>query len=63
MKSVPYYVFALAMAVPAALVRIEMPAWLSLRWQILALQYHLDPDLSRKKGQRSSASARCVRNP
>jgi hypothetical protein len=43
MKPVPYYVFAFAIAVPAVLVEIEMPAWLSLRSQILTLQYHLIP--------------------
>ena len=38
MKPVPYYVLALAMAVPAVLVGIEIPAWLSLCSRSLALQ-------------------------
>ncbi len=38
MKPIPYYVLALAMAVPAILVGIEIPSWLALRSQTLALQ-------------------------
>jgi len=38
MKPVPFYVLALAMAVPAILVGLELPTWFSLRSQSLALE-------------------------
>jgi Glycosyltransferase family 87 len=41
MKPVPYYVLALAMALPAALVAVEIPYWLSLGSQRFALQSDL----------------------
>lgn len=41
MKPVPYYVLALAMAVPAALVGVEIPSWFSLGSQTIALQSDL----------------------
>ena len=41
MKPVPYYVLALAMALPAALVGVEIPSWLSLGSQRFALQSDL----------------------
>ncbi len=41
MKPVPYYVLALAMALPAVLVGVEIPSWLSLGSQRFALQSDL----------------------
>jgi hypothetical protein len=41
MKPVPYYVLALAMAVPAALVGVEIPSWRFLGSQTVALQSDL----------------------
>jgi Glycosyltransferase family 87 len=41
MKTVPYYVLALAMAIPAVLVGVEIPAWLHLGSQAFALQSDL----------------------
>jgi hypothetical protein len=41
MKPVPYYVLALAMAVPAVLVGVEIPTWLHLGSQTFALQADL----------------------
>lgn len=41
MKPAPYYVLALAMAVPAALVGVEIPSWFSLGSQTVALQSDL----------------------
>lgn len=56
MKPVPYYVLALAMAIPAALVGVEIPSWLSLRSQTLALQSDLrvfyTPGYMLRTGQR-----------
>jgi hypothetical protein len=41
MKPVPYYVLALAMAIPALLVGVEIPSWLFLGSQTIALQSDL----------------------
>jgi glycosyl transferase family 87 len=41
MKPVPYYVLALAMAIPAVLVGVEIPSWLFLGSQTYALQSDL----------------------
>ena len=56
MKPIPYYVLALAMAVPAALVGVQIPSWLSLRSETLALQSDLrvfyTPGYMLRTGQR-----------
>ena len=41
MKPVPYYVLALAMGIPAMLVGVEIPSWLFLGSQTMALQSDL----------------------
>jgi Glycosyltransferase family 87 len=56
MKPIPYYVLALAMALPAVLVGVEIPSWLSLRSSTLALQSDLrvlyTPGYMLRTGQR-----------
>ncbi len=56
MKTVPHYVLALAMALPAILVGVEIPSWLSLRSQKIALQSDLrvfyTPGYMLRTGQR-----------
>ena len=56
MKPIPYYVLAVAMAVPAALVGVQIPSWLSLRSETLALQSDLrvfyTPGYMLRTGQR-----------
>jgi hypothetical protein len=56
MKAVPYYVLALAMAIPAMLIGVEIPSWFSLRSQTLALQSDLrvfyTPGYMLRTGQR-----------
>jgi len=55
-KPIPYYVLAVAMAVPAALVGVQIPSWLSLRSETLALQSDLrvfyTPGYMLRTGQR-----------
>src|SRR5260370_2528816 len=56
MKTVPHYVLALAMALPAILLGVEIPSWLSLRSQKIALQSDLrvfyTPGYMLRTGQR-----------
>jgi hypothetical protein len=58
MKPIPYYVLALAMAVPAVMVGIGIPSWLALRSQTLALQSDFrvfyTPGYMLRTGQRKS---------
>src|ERR1700687_1613505 len=56
MKPIPYYVLALAMAIPAVLVGVEIPSWLSVRSSTLVLQSDLrvlyTPGYMLRTGQR-----------
>jgi hypothetical protein len=56
MKPIPHYVVALAMAIPAVLVGVEIPSWLSLRSSTLALRSDLrvlyTPGYMLRTGQR-----------
>jgi hypothetical protein len=56
MKPIPYYVLALAMAIPALLVGVEIPSWFSFRSPNLALQSDLrvlyTPGYMLRTGQR-----------
>jgi hypothetical protein len=57
-KSVPYYVLALAMGIPALLVGVQIPAWLTLYRQTLAwhsdLRVYYTPAYMLRTGQASS---------
>lgn len=56
MKPIPYYVLALAMAIPAVLIGVEIPSWFSLGSPALALQSDLrvfyTPGYMLRSGQR-----------